>query len=91
MSSDSDSAKKDSEKTYWLDKPGSVTLVYRSIWVTCGLLAVADFFYAHHPIFEFENFPVFYGLYGFIVCVGLVLGAKELRKFLKRDEDYYDR
>ena len=90
MTSDNDSAKSDSEKTYWLDKPGNVTLVYRSVWVICALLAVADFFYAHHPIFEFEDFPVFYGLYGFIVCVGLVLGAKELRKILKRDEDYYD-
>lgn len=90
MTSDNDSAKSDSEKTYWLDKPGSVTLIYRSVWVVCGLLAVADFFYVRHPIFEFENFPVFYGLYGFIVCVGLVLGAKELRKILKRDEDYYD-
>jgi hypothetical protein len=26
-----------------------------------------------------------------VVCVGLVLGAKELRKVLKRDESYYDR
>ncbi|MCZ6447180.1 MAG: hypothetical protein O7F75_10640 [Alphaproteobacteria bacterium] len=78
-------------KKYWLDKPGSVTLVYRAVWVVCGLLAVADFFYAQHPVFEFESFPVFYGLFGFIVCVGLVLGAKELRKILKRAEDYYDR
>ena len=31
------------EKTYWLDKPESVTLIYRGVWVICGLLAVADF------------------------------------------------
>ena len=91
MTDHSDNTKSDGEKTYWLDKPGSVTLVYRAVWVICGFLAVADFAYAHHPIFEFEHFPVFYGLFGFIVCVGLVLGAKELRKIIKRDEDYYDR
>ena len=91
MTDHSEDGKRQEEKTYWLDKPGSVTLVYRAVWAVCGLLAVADFFYAHHPVFKFESFPVFYGLYGFIVCVGLVLGAKELRKILKRDEDYYDR
>jgi hypothetical protein len=91
MTDNRDDTKNQDERTYWLDKPGSVTLIYRGVWVVCGLLAVADFFYAHHPVFEFENFPAFYGLYGFIVCVGLVLGAKELRKILKRDEDYYDR
>ena len=31
------------------------------------------------------------GIFGFVVCVGLVLGAKQLRKILKRDENYYDR
>jgi hypothetical protein len=78
-------------KTYWLDKPSTVTILYGGVWVICALLALADFFYDHHPVFKFENFPVFYGLYGFIVCVGLVFAAKALRKVLKRDEDYYDR
>ena len=32
----------------------------------------------------------FYAIFGFVACVGLVLAAKELRKFLKRDEDFYD-
>jgi hypothetical protein len=32
----------------------------------------------------------FYGIFGFVACVGLVLGAKELRKILMRDETYYD-
>jgi len=91
MTNQNQQAKNQESKIYWLDRPSSVTLVYRSIWVICGLLAIADFFYTHHPIFNFEKFPAFYGLFGFIVCVGLVLGVKELRKVLKRDEDYYDR
>ena len=32
----------------------------------------------------------FYGLFGFIVCVALVLAAKWMRTFLMRPEDYYD-
>jgi hypothetical protein len=37
-----------------------------------------------------ENVIGAYGIYGFVACVALVLTAKELRKLLKRDEDYYD-
>jgi hypothetical protein len=79
------------EKSYWLDKPRSARTLYRGLWIVCALLAVADLTFDHHPVFQFEGFPVFYGLYGFIVCFGLVLAAKELRRILKRDEDYYDR
>ncbi len=81
----------DNEKTYWLDKPRNVTRIYWGIWIVCALLASADFFYDKHAVFGIEEFPAFYGLYGFIVCFGLVLGAKELRKIIKRGEDYYDR
>jgi hypothetical protein len=33
----------------------------------------------------------FYAIYGFVACVLLVVIAKELRKLLMRDENYYDR
>jgi len=33
----------------------------------------------------------FYSLYGFVACVILVLLAKEMRKLVMRDEDYYER
>ena len=79
------------EKPRWLDKPETVTKIYRGVWIVCGLLAAADLFYHKHTTMDIEAIPAFYGLYGFIVCIGLVLGAKELRKILKRDEDYYDR
>ena len=38
-----------------------------------------------------EGWPGFYPMYGFVACVALVLVAKQLRKILMRDEDYYDR
>jgi len=52
-------------------------------------LFLADFFYKKKYYVGIENFPGFYALYGFFMCVGLVLGARSLRIFLKRDEDYY--
>jgi len=33
----------------------------------------------------------FYALYGFVACVLLVLLAKEMRKLVMRNEDYYTR
>jgi hypothetical protein len=79
------------EKPAWIERKKNITRIYRSVWIVCALLALADFFYHKHVVYRIEEFPAFYGLYGFIVCIGLVLGAKELRKILKRDEDYYDR
>lgn len=79
------------EKPAWIERKPTVTWIYRSVWIVCIALGFADFFYHKHTVYRIEEFPAFYGLYGFIVCVGLVLGAKELRKLLKRDEDYYDR
>ena len=78
-------------KKYWLDEPRNVAKIYRALWIVCGALAAAEFFYLKLTHFDFEGFPGFFGIFGFVVCVGLVLGAKELRKILMRDEDYYDR
>ena len=55
----------------------------------CGLVAATDLFAHRHVHYEAEGWFAAYGIYGFVACVGLVLAAKELRKLLKRDEDYY--
>lgn len=77
-------------KKYWLDERRNVEKIFWGLVLVCAALGLADFFYDKHPQSAMEAIPAIYGLYGFIVCVGLVLGAKELRKLLKRDEDYYD-
>lgn len=76
---------------YWVDRRGRMTLLYRALWGLCAVFAAADFFFAHHPVFKIEGFPVFYGLFGFIATIGLVLGARALRRIVRRDEGYYDR
>lgn len=82
---------KDGEKEYWLDKKANVDLIWKLVVATCALLFAADFFYHKHVYFDFEHWYGFYGVYGFFGCVALVLAAKQMRKVLKRDEDYYDR
>ena len=78
------------EKKYWLDEPGNVGKVIKALFVVCALLFVADAFYHKHSHFAAEDFFGFYAIFGFVVCVALVLAAKLLRVFLMRPEDYYD-
>ncbi len=79
------------EKKYWLDDPHNVSKIYYWLWAVCLLLAAADLFYHKHVHFAFEDWLGFYGWYGFVACVLLVLSAKQLRKILKRSENYYER
>lgn len=80
----------------WLDEPKNVDKIVYTLYAVCGLLFAVDFLdlagilYHKHPYFDFEKLPGFYGLYGFFGSVGLVLVAKQMRRVLMRDEDYYD-
>ena len=85
-----DQSKDNGEKRYWLDEPRNVTkLVWIHVTICTGLF-FADGLYHKHSIFAAEDLFGFYGIYGFMVCVGLVLAAKWLRQYLMRPEDYYD-
>jgi hypothetical protein len=75
----------------WLDEPGNVRKVAYGLYTLCGLLLVADLFYSKSPHFSFEGWFGFYPVFGFVVSFSLVLTAKELRRVLRRDEDYYER
>lgn len=77
-------------RLYWLDSKKNVDKVFYGLCVLCALSAATDMLIHRHVIFEIETVFAFYGVYGFVACVGLVVAAKELRKLLKREEDYYD-
>lgn len=79
------------EKTYWLDKPGNVDRLVYGFYVVCMLILLADLFVPKHGKFLIEHAFGFYGIFGFVACVGLVLAAKVLRRIVMRPEDYYDR
>ncbi len=72
------------EKRYWLDDKRNVDKIVVALVIVCAGLLGADLFYHKHVHFAFE------GWFGFFCCVALVLAAKEMRKLVKRDEDYYD-
>jgi hypothetical protein len=79
------------EKTYWLDDKRNVDKIWYGLLAVCALLFAADAFYHKHVHFEAESWFGFYGVYGFVACVFLVLAARVLRRMLMRSEDYYDK
>ena len=78
------------EKTHIFDNPRNVQRVIYALFAACGLSVIAEFFINFHPEHPWESIFSFYSLYGFIMCVALVLGAKMLRVIIMRKEDYYD-
>jgi hypothetical protein len=79
------------ERRYWLDDMRNVDKVVYTLYAICALLLLVDVLVPKHGPFAIEHLFDFYGIYGFVACVGLVLAAKALRVILIRPEDYYDR
>ena len=84
-------APENKEKQYLFDKPRNVRILLAVFFTVVGLLILLDFVVEKHPHFEAETYFGFYGVFGFVACVVLVLVAKYiLRPLVKRKEDYYD-
>ena len=90
-----------SGKRHFFDDPGNVRLVLRILYAVCAAFFLLDLVdlalhlsgsgQLRHAERSWEGWPGFYPIYGFVACTALVLIAKEIRKVLMRDEDYYDR
>lgn len=78
------------EKTYWLDKAENVKKIIYAFYAICAVLVAADFFVHRHTYHEWEEFPAFYAIFGFVACVILVLLSTQMRKLVMRSEDYYE-
>jgi hypothetical protein len=79
------------EERHIFDKPENIRRLLRFFFLVCGLLLSLDFFYHRHVTHAWESLWGFYGIFGFVACVALVLIAKQLRRILMRSEDYYER
>ncbi|MDI1472257.1 MAG: hypothetical protein QMD43_03720 [Thermodesulfovibrio sp.] len=79
------------EKVHFFDRPGSLKKVLRVFFIFLVILFIVDPFIHKHPFFNFDGYPSFYGSFGLVACVFLVLAAKYiLRPIVMRREDYYD-
>jgi len=77
-------------KKHLFDNPKNVKLLINILYLSCFVLFAMDLVIHRHTVHPWESFTGFYALYGFLACVILVLLARELRKLVMRDEDYYD-
>lgn len=80
----------DRNSLHLFDKPQNVKRVVRGLVSACVILFGLDAVLHRHAEHPWEGFFGFYALYGFVACVLLVLLAKEMRKLVMRDEDYYE-
>lgn len=78
-------------KRYWLDRPENVTKLYRGLWAIGIVLLLGELVVHKHEEIGFAGWFGYFAFFGFVACVALVLTAKQLRRVLKRPEDYYER
>ncbi|MBK0398086.1 hypothetical protein H0I76_02700 [Limibaculum sp. M0105] len=82
---------KKGEPARWFDHKRNVNKIVYGVYGFSAFLLLIDPLIHKHGPFAIEHWIGFYGIYGFVGCVFLVLAAKELRKVVMRPEDYYDR
>jgi hypothetical protein len=73
------------------DNPRNVKRFLLFFYGSLILLLVIDPFIHKHGEFPWEDAPEFFAAYGFVSCVLLIFIAKLLRRWVKRDEDYYEK
>jgi hypothetical protein len=78
------------EPQHMWDNPKNVDRFVNGFYVCCVILVLLDFVLHRKPYHPLEVIPAFHALYGFGACWILVVIAKQMRKLLMRDEDYYD-
>lgn len=98
---------KPKEQPRWLDRPENVRKIIRGFYGLCVSIILIDLVFSlgwhKHAAFgeeislhSVETLPGFYGIYGFLACVGLVYISKVMRgwkekNILMREEDYWEK
>ena len=77
------------EQDSWLVRPSSIRLLWRIFWAVLALTVAAPAGIKVKGYFMVDGWFGFGALFGFLCCLLMVLFAKGLGYFLKRDENYY--
>jgi len=72
------------------DNPRNVRRLLFGFFAVLVILLGLDFFIHKHADFTWESFPNFFAAYGFVSYVFLIFIARIFRRFVKRDETYYE-
>lgn len=74
----------------YFDRPETKKILWRILWLTCGLSLVLGLFVKQKSYFPLDDFYGFYALLGFLVSGISILIVKGLGFVLKRKENHYD-
>ncbi len=91
---------------YWLDQRKNINLIFWLLVGTCALLVVIQIVMdryvvphteldpsvvPHSELEKLTKWPGFYGAFGYVAFLVIVLAGAYLRKLVMREEDYYVR
>lgn len=79
----------ESKRDHWLARPENIRKLWWGFGVTLALTVLAQIFIKVKGYFVVDGWFGFGALFGFVSCFLMVVVAKGLGLFLKRDEDYY--
>ncbi len=84
-----DRARHQGEDDAWLARPTTIRLLWWIFSIVLALSVAAQLVIKVKGYFGIDGWFGFGAVYGFLVCLAMVLFAKGLGLFLKRDENYY--
>jgi hypothetical protein len=73
----------------WVDSPKSVHKLIVGLSALCAFLFFMDFVWDRHTKVPGEGLYGFHAIAGFVSFTLVVLGARALRVFIRRDESFY--
>ena len=73
----------------WADSPSRVSRFITGLAILCALLFLMDFVWHRHTKVPGESLYGFHAIAGFVSFTLIVLWARALRVFIKRDESFY--
>ena len=77
------------DKPHWLVRPATIRKLWWAFSIVLAVTVAAQFFIYVKGYFGVDGWFGFGAAFGFVSCLLMVLVAKALGFFLKRNEDYY--
>ena len=77
-------------KQNWFYRKSSIKKLWIGAIALLSSTVVLEVFIKLHPHFKIEELFGFHSVYGFLVCVGMIIFAKGLGYLIKRKDTYYD-
>jgi len=77
------------DQRHWLYRPENTRKLWRWGFGILSASVLAQLVFAVHGHFGFDGWFGFNAVYGFLTCMTMVLFAKLLGTFVKRDDTYY--